>query len=171
MKAVASVLCCLILAVPAFAGDGDSSFCEPCLNVDGAISPTPVFQQVSGTTVGQPNLEYTYSFCAVGGATYEFATCPDVAGCGCTASYDTAISVQPFPCGIPSGCNDDFPNCSLIFRSHLVWTAPASGNYSVTIDGFSATGAGTYTMGYRGAACQATPVEPASWGSLKAQYE
>jgi hypothetical protein len=164
-------LCCLIFAVPAFAGDGDSSFCEPCLNVDSSISPTPVFQQVSGTTVGEPNNEYSYAFCAVGGAQYEFATCPDVPGCGCTAGYDTALAVEPAGCGPSLACNDDHPTCTLIFRSHLVWTAPASGNYVLVIDGFSSTGAGTYTIGYRGAACQATPVESVSWGMLKANYE
>ena len=171
MKAVASVLCCLIFAVPALAGNGDSSFCEPCLNVDSAISPTPVYQQVSGTTVGQPNNEYAYAFCAVGGATYEFATCPDVPGCGCTAGYDTALSVQPAGCGAALACNDDLVSCSLIFRSFLSWVAPASGNYVLVIDGFSSGDAGTYTLGYRGAACQATAVEPATWGNLKASYE
>ena len=172
MKAVASVLCCLIFAVPALAGDGDSSFCEPCLNVDGAISPTPVYQQVAGSTAGQPGNEYSYAFCAVGGALYEFATCPDRAGCGCSATYDTALAVEPAGCGAALACNDDDPNgCSQIFRSYLSWVAPASGNYVLVIDGFSSTGAGDYVLGYRGAACQATAVEPATWGSLKASYE
>jgi len=152
---------CLMLASAAFAGDGDGAFCEPCINVDSSISPTPVYQTVAGTTVGQPNAEYSYSFCAVGGAVYRFTCCEG----GGSAAWDTALSVQPFPCGIPQICNDDF--CGL--QSQIDWVAPANGTYVVNVDGFgSATG--TYVLAYRGAACQGTPVEPATWGSIKSIY-
>jgi hypothetical protein len=159
--------CCLLLTVPAFAGDGgDGAICEPCTGpCDATIIPTPAFQTVSGTTVGDPNIERTYCFCAVAGATYTFSTCPATGGGN--ASYDSAISVHSAACGASLGCDDDACD-SPSLASILNWTAGAGGNYIVRVHGFGG-GTGTFTLAYRGETCL-VPVEPSTWGMIKSTY-
>ena len=161
MKAIALVCLLLMVASVASAEKLGERFCEACLNVDATLSPTVAFQTVSGNTTGQPNGEYTYSFCALGGNTYTFTFCSN----GGSAGYDTALSIQgPNVCGAFLMCNDD--TCGL--QSELVWVCPADGTYLVVVDGFSSN-VGPYTMAYAGAPC-VTPTESTSWGTVKSLY-
>jgi hypothetical protein len=117
----------LLLATAAFAKDNTRT-CDTCIDIDATIFPAPAYQTVAGTTVGQPNSEYTYLFCAVQGGTYTFTFCHD----GGWAMYDSALSIQgPADCGAYLACNDDW--CSL--QSELVWTAPQQADYLIVVDG------------------------------------
>jgi hypothetical protein len=151
----------LLIATAAFASKDQSRFCETCFDIDETIYPMPGYQLVSGSTVGQPNSEYSYGFCAVGGGTYTFTFCHD----GGSANYDSALSIQgPDNCGIYLVCNDD--TCGL--QSELIWVAPANGNYILVVDGFSSN-VGSFTLAYTGPACE-TPVEDSTWSTVKTLY-
>jgi hypothetical protein len=172
MRLAAIVGFCLILPAAVLAGDGPPDrTCDSCIDIDGSIVPTPAWQVVSGSTVGQPNSEYTYEFCAVGGGTYTFSTCDGTSPGG--ADYDTALSIWTEAgglCAAQEACNDD--NCvggSSGLRSEIAWVAPANGNYLIVVDGFS-TREGNYDLAYMGPTCQTTPVEDGTWGTIKAVY-
>ena len=161
-----AAIVCLLLALPAVAMAQRT--CDPCIDIDDVIFPTPGMQTVAGSTVGQANGEYTYQFCAVGGQEYYFTTCEDNGG---GADYDTALSIWEInadACGTQMECNDD--NCASEFlHSTVSFVAPADGDYLIVVDGFS-TNVGNYTLGYRGAECQTTPTETVTWGNVKALY-
>jgi hypothetical protein len=151
----------LMVATAAFAAKDMSRFCETCFDIDATIYPTPVFQTVTGTTIGQPNSEYAYGFCAVAGGTYTFTFC---AGGG-SATYDSAMSIQgPTSCGAYLACVDDF--CGL--QTELTWTAGAGGDYIIVIDGFGSN-VGDYTLAYRGPEC-VTPASNSTWSTVKTLY-
>lgn len=167
MKVFAIAFAALIAFAPlAVAGDGpDLTTCTSCTDIESALFPTPTFQTVTGTTVGFPNGEYSYEFCAVGGQVYEFTFCRS----GGSATYDSDLSIWNAVAGPRCGptsliCNDDF--CSL--QSELVWTAPASGQYVLRVAGFGSA-VGTYVLAYRGTPC-AVPVDPSTWGTIKSMY-
>ncbi len=166
MKKAAIV--CLLLTVPAMALAQRT--CDACIDIDDAILPSPAEQVVSGSTAGEPNGEYTYLFCAVGGAEYTFTTCDGTTGGG--ADYDTALSVWDINgdlCGVNMGCNDDnCPDGSSGLLSTVSFTAPADGDYLIVVDGFSGN-EGNYTLAYWGAPCTVA-TENTTWSSIKTNY-
>ena len=170
MKKAVIGLLALVFPAVALAGDGAAPTCDPCIDIDDTLVFDGSDQMVSGSVAGEPNSEYTYQFCAVGGETYFFSTCDTYGG---TATYDTALSIWEIggdACGVNLFCNDD--DCfdgQDIFRSTISWVAPADGDYLVVVDAFS-TGQGDYTMVYRGAACDAVPTESITWGEVKNTY-
>ena len=170
MKLAAIVVLCLFVPVVALAGNPNPT-CDACIDIDDAISPTPEWQTVAGSTVGTPNGEYTYAFCAVGGEAYTFSTCDGTSPGG--ANYDTALSVWEIldgACGANLECNDD--NCSggsSGLLSTVTFVAPADGEYLIVVDGFS-SGEGDYTLAYMGAECQSTPTDEVTWGKIKSDY-
>jgi hypothetical protein len=158
MKNLVTAVLCLALPVIAFAGEGDNPTCDACINVDGQLFPTPAWQTVNGSIVGQANSEYTYSFCATQGGTYTFSTCEDSSPGA--ANYDTAISGwtnNGGVCGVNLVCNDD--NCAgsvSVLHSFVTFTAATGGEYLVVVDGFSSA-TGDYTLAYMGPECTPTP--------------
>jgi hypothetical protein len=159
MKFFACV-CMLLLATAAFAKEG-VRICETCIDIDATINPTPAYQTIAGTTIGQPNSEYTYQFCAEQGGTYTFTFCHD----GGSATYDSGLSIQgPTDCGVYLACNDDW--CSL--QSELVWTAPQHADYLIVVDGYSSN-TGTYVLAYAGPEC-IVPAATSTWSTVKALY-
>ncbi len=158
MRSLVILGLCAVLASVAYA---ENRICEPCLDIDAAIAPTQTYQTIAGSTVGQPNYEYAYSFCAVAGGSYRFTFCEG----GGSATFDTAMSVQgPNVCGAYIVCNDDF--CGL--QSQVDFYAPAAATYIVVVDGWS-TNAGTYVLAYRGPEAP-SPTENTNWGQIKALY-
>ena len=152
---------CVLFAAVAYAGDGDDRICEPCLNIDSSISPTPAYQVVTGSTAGEPNLEYSYSFCAAQGGSYRFTFCEG----GGWADYDTALSVQgPDVCGPYIVCNDDF--CGL--QSQVDFYAPMNATYIVVVDGWSSN-SGNYGLAYRGPEAP-SPTDAVDWGEIKSMF-
>ena len=87
MRFAALLLLCASFPLLALAGDPPLRTCDQCQNVEEWIYPTPAWQTVSGSTVGEINSEYAYYFCAVGGGTYRFTTC-DEPGLPGGADYD-----------------------------------------------------------------------------------
>jgi hypothetical protein len=161
MKTAVIAILILLLAAPVFAHKIPYRICEPCIDVDGAITVTSSVQVVCGSTAGQPNSEYSYGFYACGGDNLTFSLCPTYGG---SASYDTAISIQgPDNCGSYLACNDDY--CSV--QSEVTWVVPADGNYIVVVDGWSSY-EGNYCMGYVGMGV--TAAESQSWSVLKDLY-
>jgi hypothetical protein len=151
-----------VFTAVAYAGDGDARYCEPCDQIDEAISPMDTYQTVAGTTAGATNLDYAYCFCAVQGGTYRFTFCEG----GGSAQFDTALSVQgPDNCGPYIVCNDDY--CGL--QSQLDFYAPADATYIVVVDGFSSS-AGSYVLAYRGPQAP-SPVDDTNWGEIKAIFK
>ena len=166
MRFLAIALPIIVLSSLAFAGDGpDLTTCTSCTDIEDALTISSNWQLISGDTTGLTNGEYAYEFCAVGGSTYEFTFCHD----GGTASYDTDLSIWLEAGGVcgpnPEICNDD--TCGL--QSELVWVCPASGQYVLRVAGFGSS-QGAYTLAYRGDPCS-VPVEPTTWGLIKAVYE
>jgi len=159
MKLLAILGLCFVASAVAFAGDDGGRICEPCLNVDATIVPMETYQTVAGSTVGQPNSEYTYGFCAVPGS-YRFTFCEG----GGSATYDSGLSVQPENCGTYLACNDDF--CGL--QSQLDWYCSVAGNYTIVVDGYS-TATGSYVLAYRGPSAP-SPAETTAWGTIKALF-
>ena len=162
MRSLAILGLCAMFAAVAYAGPGgDNRICEPCINIDGAISPTPAYQTIAGTTSGQPNSEYSYSFCSTQGGAYRFTFCEG----GGSAMFDTGLSVQgPDVCGSYIVCNDDF--CGL--QSQVDFYAPMAASYIIVVDGYSTAG-GSYVLAYRGPEAP-SPNDEASWGEIKALY-
>ena len=158
-----AILFSLALVSDVLAGDG-TRICEPCLNVDGTLTTTTTYQTVAGTTVGQPNSEYAYAFCATVGGAYRFTFCEG----GGSASWDTGLSVWNGATACTGAyivCNDDF--CSV--QSQVDFTAVTAGNYIAVVDGFS-TYEGAYTLAYRGPACGPSANSSTTWGSVKGLY-
>ena len=155
MRLLAILSLCLLVGAAA----ADDRYCEPCDQVDEAISPTDDYQVVTGSTMGQGNEDYAYSFCAVGGGFYRFTFCEG----GGWADFDTAMSVQPDGCGAYLVCNDDF--CGL--QSQVDFTAPMDATYVVVVDAYYGTG--NYGLAYRGPSGP-SPAEDSAWGSIKALF-
>jgi len=159
MRFVLASLLVLLMASFAVADKDHYRYCEPCVGIIGALTPTPTWQVVSGYYGGGDDAAYT--FCAVGGETYIFTFCQG----GGSADYDTALSIQgPDVCGTYLSCNDDY--CSL--QSEITWMAPADGDYIVAVDGYGSN-VGNYNLAYTGATC-VTPVEAESWSTIKVGY-
>ena len=166
MKLAIALSSLLLFAGLAFAGEGgDVTTCTSCTDIESSLTISNAWQLESGSTVGMPNGEYTYEFCAEGGATYEFTFCHD----GGTANYDTDLSIWAEAggrCGpVEEICNDD--TCGL--QSELVWTCNVGGQYVLRVAGFGSS-QGSYTLAYRCQPC-ATPVEESTWGSIKNLFE
>ena len=161
MKLVTILGLCAVFTAVAYAGDGDSRYCEPCDQIDEAISPTEAYQTVAGSTVGQGNEDYAYCFCAVQGGAYRFTFCEG----GGSAQFDTALSVQgPDNCGPYIECNDDF--CGL--QSQVDFTAPENATYIIVVDAWYGTG--SYVLAYRGPEAP-SPVDDTNWGEIKAIFK
>jgi len=138
----------------------DDRFCEPCDLINDSISPTEEYQVVEGSTVGEPNEDYAYSFCAVQGGFYRFTFCEG----GGWADFDTALSVQgPDNCGPYIECNDDY--CGL--QSQVDFVAPADATYIIVVDAYYGTG--NYGLAYRGPEAP-SPVDVTGWGQIKSLY-
>ena len=162
MKLLTVLGLCVAVAAVAYAGEGEGRICEPCLGIDSSISPTPVVQVVTGSTVGTPNSDYSYAFCAVAGGQYLFSLCPEFGG---WADFDTALSVQgPDNCGPYLECNDDY--CGL--QSQLDFVAPDNATYIVVVDGFSSA-VGNYGLAYMGPSAP-SPADGTDWGEIKAMF-
>ncbi len=171
MRTAILILLGLMISLAAFAEPGgDALTCDQCMDVEETLYPTAAWQTATGSTVGTG--EYAYYFCAIGGGTYTFTTC-DAPGFPGGADYDTALSVWSISgaaCGTQEGCNDDSCNGgSSGLLSTIDFVAPANGDYIIVVDAFS-SGSGNYTLGYMGPEC-ATPVEPSTWGEVKATFE
>ena len=161
MKLFAILGLCLMVSTVAFAGEGDDRYCDPCIDIEEQIYPEDTWQTVSGSTVGEPNAEYVYCFCAGAGGAYTFSFCQQ----GGYATFDTALSIQgPDVCGAVIECNDDF--CGL--QSELTFYAPMDATYLIVVDGFG-SGAGNYTLAYMGPG-GASPAGDTSWGGIKTMY-
>ena len=173
MKKVALGLLALVFPAVALAGDGAAPTCDACIDIDDSLAPTMDWQVVSGSIVGEPNSEYTYSFCALAGERYEFSTCDAAGAGGGGADYDSALSIWQIAgeaCGANLACNDD--SCSggsSGLLSTVTFVAPADGEYLIVVDAFS-SGAGNYDLAYRGAECDPVPTEEISWGAVKSVY-
>ncbi len=173
MRLIATVIC-MLLPVVAFAGQGATTLtCDPCVDYEETIYPTPAWQTIAGSTTGQTNDEYAYVFCAEAGGTYTFSTCDAAGAGGGSADYDTALSVWSMSgaaCGVQEICNDD--ECSggsSSLLSTIAFVAPDDNDYVVVVDGFS-TNVGNYMLAYMGPECS-TPVDDSTWGQIKATYE
>jgi len=152
------------------AGDDPLLTCDRCLDVDDVISPDTEWQVVEGSTSGQPNREYTYEFCGVGGSTYVFSTCNE--GTPGWGSYDTALSIWSLgdgTCDTSLRCNDDACSGGGVLLSTITWPAPDDGAYLIVVDGYSSS-SGSYGLAYRGEPCASTPTREASWSSVKSIY-
>jgi len=155
MRLLAILGLCLVFSTAAYAD------CDPCDEINDSICPTDEWQLVSGTTAGEPNSDYAYSFGAGAGGTFVFSFCTG----GGHAEFDTEMSVQgPDVCGQYLTCNDDF--CGL--QSQVTFTAPFDGTFIVVVDGYSSN-TGTYTLAYRGPG-DPSPAEHTAWGTIKALF-
>ncbi len=160
MRLLALLSMCVLFSAVAYAGGDGDRYCDPCDAVDDALYPTDDYQVVEGSTVGMPNGDYAYSFCAVAGGFYRFSFCEG----GGWALYDTAMSVQPDGCGAYIVCNDDF--CGL--QSQVDFTAPMDATFVVVVDGYSSA-TGTYSLAYRGPSGP-SPADDTAWGTIKALF-
>ena len=161
MRLLAILGLCVAFVAVASAGDGDSRYCENCISIGGAITTTPAYQVVEGSTVGTPNEDFAYSFVAIAGGAYRFTFCEG----GGWANFDTAMSVQgPDTCGPYVECNDDF--CGL--QSQVDFYATMDATYIAVVDGWSSN-TGNYGLAYRGPEAP-TPADNPSWGEIKAMY-
>ena len=157
MRLLAILGLCLVFSTAAFAQRN----CDPCDVINESICPIDDWQLVSGTTAGEPNSDYAYSFGAGAGGTFVFSFCTG----GGHAEFDTEMSVQgPDTCGQYLTCNDDY--CGL--QSQVTFTAPYDGTFIVVVDGYSSN-TGTYTLAYRGPG-DPSPAEHTAWGTIKALF-
>ncbi len=161
-----ATVACLLLALPVVAFADRT--CDQCVDVEDTIFPTPEWQTIDGSTLGQPNGEMAYYFCAVPGETYTFSTCEDTSPGG--AGYDTALSIWTVggeACDTQMACNDD--NCPTEYlHSEVAWSAGGDELYIVVVDGWS-TNEGDFVLAYKGAEC-ATATEGETWGKVKSLF-
>ena len=87
-----------------------------------------------------PAGRWSFTFAAEVGTTYYLSLCP---GTGGSADFDTTLSISQF--GSELAFNDDA--CGL--QSEIVWIAPYSSTFTVTVGSFQDSYQGTFQLGYR----------------------
>ena len=98
-------------------------------------------------TVTATNPTNAYTFTAQAGTDYTIDTTLVPVG-GQPALHDSVVEIQDAT-GAQIARNDDGPRIdggTSNLASHLEWTAPAAGQYTVLVHGFSATQEGGYTL-------------------------
>ncbi len=83
---------------------------------------------------------WTFRFYGEAGTTYYYSMCPATGG---WADFDTTLSISYG--GSTLGYNDDA--CGL--QSELVWTAPYSAWFTITVGSYNGWYQGTFQLGYR----------------------
>lgn len=87
-----------------------------------------------------PAGRWTFQFVGEEATTYYFSLCPDSGG---TADFDSTLSISYF--GTIVAEDDD--TCDLL--SDIVWTAPYSGTFTITVGSYQDSEQGTFQLGYR----------------------
>ena len=104
------------------------------------LTPQAYWQLTDFGYIG-PGGEWNFEFDGEAGTTYYFSLCTDESGGG--ANFDTVLSVLFESAVLIS--NDD--SCGL--QSSVVFTAPYSVTFTVTVEGYSGADEGTFLLGYR----------------------
>ncbi len=106
----------------------------------GALSPVPsaAYQTMNVTTGNY----YTFVVAAGCMPTYDFSFC---AADGSNAAFDSQITILDNSGAYAGGYSDDF--CGL--QSHVTWTAPAAGTYSVQVNTFFCSNGSTALLAYK----------------------
>jgi hypothetical protein len=87
-----------------------------------------------------PAGDWTFEFAGEAGTTYYVSMCP---GTGGWADFDTVLSISYF--GSELAFDDD--TCDV--QSNIVWTAPYTGTFTITVGSYGDGYQGTFQLGYR----------------------
>jgi hypothetical protein len=124
--------------------NNNSAWADEDFPVHIANNPTTLYPQADwqATETGYlgPAGDWTFSFAGDSGQTYYFSLCP---GTGGWADFDTTLSVSYF--GTELAFDDD--TCD--YQSDIVFTAPYSATFTVTVASYDDEYQGSFQVGYR----------------------
>jgi len=107
-------------------------------NVAPSLVPLPAWQTTAPGYIG-PAGDWTFTFVGEATRSYEFSLCGDNGG---GATFDTTVAIED---GGTLAFNDD--SCGL--QSHLEFTAPYTGTFTIRVGSYHDEYQGTFRLDYR----------------------